>query len=73
MINWIMHASQSGTLLPTIPDHALDRHTAAGQKMGRGRRHFYEEASRTIPEVEDRDRTYLNRLMDMLNSGELED
>ena len=73
MINWIHHASASGKLLPTIPEYALDRHTAEGQKMGRGRRHFYEEASRTIPEVEDRDRTYLKRITDMLDSGELED
>jgi replication-associated recombination protein RarA len=25
-----------------IPDYALDRHTAAGRKMGRGNRHFFE-------------------------------
>jgi replication-associated recombination protein RarA len=73
MINWIIHASESGKLLPTIPDYALDRHTAEGQKMRRGRRHFFEEASRTIPEVQDRDRTYLNRIMEMLDSGELTD
>lgn len=73
MINWIIHASESSKLLPTIPDYALDRHTAEGQKMGRGRRHFFEEASRTIPEVPDRDRTYLERIMKMLESGELQD
>jgi replication-associated recombination protein RarA len=73
MINWIIHKSMSGKLLPVIPDYALDRHTAEGQKKGRGRRHFFEEASRTIPEVPDRDRTYLERLMQMLDSGELQD
>lgn len=73
MINWINHASKSGNLLPVIPDYALDMHTAEGQKMGRGRRHFFEEASRTIPEAEDRDRTYLERIMNMLDSGELKD
>ena len=73
MINWIIHESMSGKLLPVIPDYALDRHTAEGQKKGRGRRHFFEEASRTIPEVPDRDRTYLERLMQMLDSGELRD
>ena len=73
MINWINHASKSGTLLPTIPEYALDMHTAEGQKMGRGRRHFFEEASRTSPELQDRDRTYLNRIMKMLDSGELKD
>ena len=73
MINWINHASQSGKLLPVIPDYALDMHTAEGQKKGRGRRYFFEEASRTSPEVPDRDRTYLERIMKMLDSGELKD
>jgi replication-associated recombination protein RarA len=73
MINWINHASRSGKLLPTIPEYALDMHTAEGQKKGRGRRHFFEEASRTIPEMQDRDRTYLERIIAMLDSGELKD
>ena len=73
MINWINHASKPGNLLPVSPDYALDMHTAEGQKKGRGRRHFFAEASRTHPEVEERDRTYLDRLMKMLDSGELKD
>ncbi len=73
MINWINHANESGKLLPVIPEYALDMHTAEGQKKGRGRRHFFEEASCTIPEVPDRDRTYLERIMKMLDSGELKD
>jgi replication-associated recombination protein RarA len=73
MINWINHASKGGSLLPVIPDYALDMHTAEGQKRGRGRRHFFEEAARTNPEVSDRDRTYLERTMKMLDSGELKD
>jgi replication-associated recombination protein RarA len=73
MINWINHSSKLGRALPTIPDYALDMHTAEGQKKGRGRRHFFEEASRTSPEVENRDRTYLDRIVKMLDSGELKD
>jgi replication-associated recombination protein RarA len=73
MINWINHSSKLGNLLPVIPDYALDMHTAEGKKQGRGRRHFFEEASRTNPEVPDRDRTYLNRIKKMLDSGELKD
>ena len=73
MINWINHASKTSSLLPVIPEYALDMHTAEGQKRGRGRRHFFEEASRTMPEMEDRDRTYLDRIMKMLESGELKD
>jgi len=73
MINWINHSSKLGNIQPVIPDYALDMHTAEGQKKGRGRRHFFEEASRTIPEASDRDRTYLDRIMKMLDSGEIKD
>ena len=73
LINWINHASKLGDVLPVIPEYALDMHTAEGQKKGRGRRHFFEEAARVDPEVSDRDGTYLERLMKMLDSGELED
>jgi replication-associated recombination protein RarA len=73
MINWINHTSKSGSLLPVIPDYALDMHTAEGQKKGRGRRYFFEEASRTVPELQDRDRTYLDRIMKMLDAGEISD
>lgn len=73
MINWIIQSSNSGTALPVIPDYALDMHTAAGQKKGRGRRFFFEEASRISPEKKDRDRSYLERIMKMLESGELPD
>jgi len=40
---------------------------------GRSLRHFFEEASRLNPEVSDRDRTYLERILKMLDSGELKD
>ena len=73
MINWINHSSKLGSIGPVIPDYALDMHTAEGQKKGRGRRHFFEEASRTDPEAPDRDRTYLERIMKMLESGEIKD
>ena len=72
-IQSINHASKLGDVLPVIPDYALDMHTAEGQKKGRGRRHFFEEASRTNPEVSDRDRTYLERILKMLDAGELKD
>jgi replication-associated recombination protein RarA len=73
MINWIQHASALGRARPAIPDYALDRHTAAGQQLGRGRRHFYAEAARLFPEREGRDLTYRDRLLAMLESGELAD
>jgi len=73
MVNWVIHAAGNGTIKPTIPDYALDMHTAEGQKKGRGRRHFFEEASKIIPELAGRDKTYLERIMKMLDDGELAD
>jgi replication-associated recombination protein RarA len=72
MVIWISRAMADGTAVPQIPDYALDMHTAAGQEMGRGRRHFFEVASRLDPEVPDRDLTYRTRIMEMLDNGKLE-
>jgi len=63
MINWLSRAVQSGAASAVIPDYALDMHTAVGQEMGRGRKHFFEEAARIHPELPDRDKTYLERIM----------
>ena len=73
MVNWIMVAVENGSALPTIPEYALDMHTADGQKKGRGRRHFFEEASKIEPELKNRDTTYLKRILGMLNEGQLPD
>lgn len=35
-----------------IPDIALDKHTIRGQEMGRGSKHFFEEATKVIPQLE---------------------
>lgn len=71
MVNWVIQVVGSGSTLPVIPDYALDMHTAAGQAMGRGRRHFFEVGAQLHPEASDRDLTYRNRIMAMLDSGEL--
>jgi replication-associated recombination protein RarA len=34
-----------------IPDHALDMHTARGRQMGRGKKHFLEEAGLLVNET----------------------
>ncbi|HEC22691.1 MAG TPA: AAA family ATPase [Chloroflexi bacterium] len=72
MVIWMSHAVESGEIRPQIPDYALDMHTAKGQEMGRGRRHFFEEGARLNPELPDRDRTYHERIMKMLEQGELD-
>lgn len=73
MVNWVMKESERGGALPVIPEYALDMHTAEGQKKGRGRRHFFEEASRIEPEMEGRDTTYLERILKMIDDGDLAD
>lgn len=71
MAIWISRAVAQDKIRPEIPDYALDMHTAAGQEMGRGRRHFFEEASRVDPEMPDRELTYRQRIMEMLDNGEI--
>lgn len=73
MVNWVSHASKLGNLKPQIPDYALDMHTADGQKKGRGRRHFFDEASKISPELPERNRVYLARILEMLEKGEIKD
>jgi replication-associated recombination protein RarA len=73
MVSWMNYSNKLGNVLPVIPEYALDMHTGEGQKKGRGRRHFYEEASLVVPEASDRDRTYLERIRKMLDAGELPD
>jgi replication-associated recombination protein RarA len=50
-----------------IPDYALDKHTKRGKEMGRDERHFWEEGAKLIPELEDRDKQYYDRIMKDLN------
>jgi replication-associated recombination protein RarA len=67
MVNWIRHAVDEEGLRPTIPDYALDMHTARGPQMGRGKRHFWEEGSKLHPELPERDTTYRERMLALLD------
>jgi replication-associated recombination protein RarA len=69
MINWMMHGVAAGTVRPNIPDYALDMHTGDGQKMGRGRAHFWAEGAKIAPELPNRDKTYYDRLAKLLDEG----
>lgn len=73
MVNWVIHASEQGKAIPVIPEYALDMHTAEGKKKGRGRKHFFSEASKISPELPNREKTYLNRILEMLDRGEISD
>jgi replication-associated recombination protein RarA len=72
MLNWVIHVVTRGEAKPIIPDCALDMHTAQGRAKGRGKRHFYEEGAKLFPELPGRDETYRQRLMEMLDKGEME-
>lgn len=67
MIVWVKLATERGDVRPEIPDYALDMHTAAGQKMSRGLRHFFEVGAQLRPELSDRDLTYKKRIMGLLD------
>ena len=49
--NIIIKESAMGKVVE-VPDIALDKHTKRGQEMGRGSKHFFEEATKVIPQLE---------------------
>jgi replication-associated recombination protein RarA len=69
MVNWIIREVEAGNALPTIPEYAVDMHTARGQKMGRGVQHFLEEGARVAPELPDRDLTYREKLLKVIEKN----
>lgn len=71
MVNWAKNAVALGERLPEIPDIALDMHTRRGQEMGRDYRFFMEEASRVIPEINDKDQRYRDWIIRALDEGKL--
>ena len=71
LVSWAKHAVALGERLAEIPDAALDMHTRRGQEMGRDYRFFMEEASRVEPELENRDRTWRNWIIDALDKGKV--
>lgn len=64
LANLVKLGSVSGELRPVIPDYALDMHTRRGRQMGRGVRHFLEEASKLDNELPGLDKSYRRRLLD---------
>ena len=66
MYNWVMKEYKRGNLKPEIPDYAYDKHTKIGQERGRDEMYFYTTSSQVSPEKADRDRTYRERVMKIL-------
>ena len=62
--NWAFHTLEQGKR-PEIPEYALDMHTRRGQENGRDFYHFLTEAALVKPEMPDRDRTYLDQLLEI--------
>lgn len=71
MVNWAIRGMAMGELRPEIPDVALDMHTLRGQQMGRDYRFFIEEASRVVPEANDKDQRYRDWIIKALDEGRL--
>ncbi len=70
MLNVIKRGIESGELLPSVPEYALDMHTKRGQAMGRGLRHFLETGAQVSPELADREMQYRERLMRTVKEDE---
>jgi replication-associated recombination protein RarA len=71
MVNWAKQSVALGERLPEIPDVALDMHTQRGQQMGRDYLFFMMEASKVIPEIEDKDQTWRDWILQALGDGRL--
>ena len=71
MVNWARRVTELGERLPEIPDVALDMHTRRGQEMGRDYYFFMSEASKVIPEINDKDQSYRDWIMQALADGKL--
>lgn len=70
LLSWVKRAIETDQHRPVIPDYALDMHTAAGRQLGRGKRHFLEEAALVAPELVDREQAYRQRLLAMLDAAD---
>lgn len=64
--NIVIKNSERG-YCPQIPDYAYDCHTEKGIAMGRDVKHFLQEASKVIPQAENYDDTYKQRLLKLLD------
>jgi replication-associated recombination protein RarA len=71
ILNWIKRAVEDEGVRPTIPDYAVDMHTARGQAMGRDLKHFLSEGALVSPEWVERDRTYRERLLRQIGIASL--
>jgi replication-associated recombination protein RarA len=67
MTNWVRDAVDSGAAKPEVFDDAIDMHTKRGQEMGRGFRHWFSNGARVENEIPDRDLTYHERVLAIID------
>jgi replication-associated recombination protein RarA len=67
MLNWIKYSVNKQNARPSIPDYAVDMHTARGSELGRGLRHFLEQGAQIAPEWSERDKTYREKLLELID------
>jgi replication-associated recombination protein RarA len=70
LLNWVKHAIETERRRPTVPDYAIDMHTAAGRRLGRGKRHFLEEGALVSLELADREQIFRQRLLALLDADD---
>lgn len=68
LLNWVKYAIEIEGQRPVVPEYAIDMHTEAGRRLGRGKRHFLEEGAQVSPELSDREQIYRQRLLALLDA-----
>lgn len=66
----VMHQVESGETVVSVPDYALCVHTKAGQEMGRGLLHWWENGAKVNNELDTADHSYRDRLLDICRASE---
>lgn len=69
---WSRHTMNHHLRGPVIPDYALDVHTEAGRKLGRGVGHFLDEGTVITNEYEGADPVFGERVREIVARGEWE-
>jgi len=67
---WSRHTMNNQLRSPVIPDYALDIHTEAGRKMGRGMAHFLDEGTVIANQYSGADPTFGERVREIVSRGE---
>jgi replication-associated recombination protein RarA len=70
MTNWVRDAVDSGATKPEVFDDAIDMHTKRGQEIGRDFRHWFTTGARVENEIPDRDLTYHDRVLAIIDRAE---